>query len=374
MQKAGRRLDRDARDGLPIAWLDFSSLHDNSSFPASNLMPGPAAPRATIIGVVLNARQREPVTRQTAAPLPDGCRILMPSKIPARGFSIMDPKNHVEKRAHRRTTRVLLSVPIMVSGTGEDGQAFEEKTITVTIDGNGAQIVLKNSFPPGARLSITNLRSGKTCPFRLVRRISKPPRAEGEWGVECLQPEANFWGIYFPAKPSLPMPPETEIIEAWLECQRCGSQEMAQLTPDDYKSLGKQPYLSRECVQCGSSTSWGYSYIEAEEAMVVNAELLAEPAISSGKEKRRARRLTLKLPVRIRLADGREEVAGTENLSKIGLCLISGAEMKEGERIRLVFGYTVPGSGTEVMGKVVRRQELAGTQRAIYGVRLEGRP
>jgi len=285
----------------------------------------------------------------------------------------MNAGHQLDQQPHRRTTRVLLSVPIKVSGIAADGQPFEEKTFTVMIDGHGAQIVLTNPPRPGGRLEITNLRSGKTCPFRLVRRISKSSRPEDEWGVECLEPEACFWGIYFPTKPSPPMPAETEIIEAWLECHRCGSQEMAQLTPEDYKTLGKHPFLRRECTQCATSTTWGYSYIEAEEAILVNPDVLAEPARPGGLEKRKARRLTLKLPVRIRLADGREEPAGTENLSKIGLCLISGAKMREGESIRLVFGYTVPGSGTEVVGRVVRRQELAGTNRAIYGVRLEGR-
>jgi len=285
----------------------------------------------------------------------------------------MDAKLPKHEQPHRRTTRVLLRIPIRVNGTGANGQPFDEETFTVMIDGYGAHIALKNPPRPGERLTITNLRSGKSCPFRLVRRLSKPPSGEADWGVECLQAGANFWGIYFPVKASPPWPAETEIIEAWLECNQCGSQEMAQLTLEEYKELGKQPFLKRECVQCAGPTDWGYSYIETEETFLVGSPSSPDSAPPRGIEKRKARRLTLKLPVRIRLADGREETAGTENLSKIGLCVISGARMNAGDSIRLIFGYTKPGSGTEVLGRVVRRQELAGTDRVLYGVRLEGR-
>jgi hypothetical protein len=285
----------------------------------------------------------------------------------------MDAKLPMHEQLHRRTTRVLLRIPIKVRGIGANGQPFDEETFTVMIDGHGAEIALKNPPRPGERLTITNLRSGKSCPFRLVRRISKSPSREAEWGVECLQAGANFWGIYFPTKASPPLPAETEIIEAWLECHQCGSQEMAQLTLEEYKTLGKQPFLKRGCAQCAAPTDWGYSYIETEETFLVDPMLSSGPAPSGGIEKRKAKRLTLKLPVRIRLADGQEATAGTENLSKIGLCVISGARMNVGDIIRLIFGYTEPGGGTEVLGQVVRRQELAGTSRALYGVHLEER-
>ena len=308
----------------------------------------------------------------------------------------MSPENR------RRTTRVPLSVPIKVSGTLADGKPFEEQTTTVVIDGHGAQIVLKNHARPGERLTITNLRSGKACPFRLGQRAAKSLSGQAEWGVECLDTGANFWGIYFPvpgpppppaetevivaAPPPvpaetdvivdapLPAPEETETIEAWLECLQCGSEEMVQLTKEEYKTLGKTSSFKRGCKRCAAPTNWGYSYIETEETV------LDDPASSSGPgparggiENRKARRLSLKLPVRIRLADGREEAAKTENLSKTGLCVASGAQMDVGDAIRLVFGYTEPGTGTEVLGRVVRRQELEGTNMALYGVHLEQR-
>jgi hypothetical protein len=97
-------------------------------------------------------------------------------------------------------------------------------------------------------------------------------------------------------------------------------------------------------------------------------------APSTGRiEKRQARRLLIKLPVRIRRDKEREEIAGTENVSKIGVCFVSEARMNIGDIVRLVFGTTGLAGRTEIPARVVRRQELQGTNRVIYGVRLEKR-
>ena len=276
------------------------------------------------------------------------------------------------EQPHRRTTRVLLKVPIKVKGAGSDGQPFEEETVTVMVDGHGAQIVLKHAPSPGNRLIITNLRSHKNCPFQVVRRVSKSLSEEAEWAVECLQPGAGFWGIHFPATP-LPSPPaEPEGVEALLECKECRSRELARLTLDKYRALGRHPSLKRACVQCGASTSWSYSYVDSEENFPVEPPPPHRPPTSqSGSEQRKAKRLAVTLPVRIRWEDGREELARTENLSKTGVCFISESKMKVGDVIRLTVGYTGPGSETEVSGRVVRRQELEGTNRAMYGVHLD---
>src|ERR1035437_4856568 len=100
------------------------------------------------------------------APEPGSICELLPSEWQATEFSI-EARIAVAPENRRRTTRVPLSVPIKVSGTLADGKPFEEQTTTVVIDGHGAQIVLKNHARPGQRLTITNLRSGKACPFRL---------------------------------------------------------------------------------------------------------------------------------------------------------------------------------------------------------------
>ena len=271
----------------------------------------------------------------------------------------------------RRTTRVLLKIPINVSGTGQGDCPFDEKTFTVEINGYGAQIALRASPRPGDRLTITNLQNRKTCPFRVVGIVKKPSGGEREYGVECLQPEEDFWGIYFPERTTISPPTKKEIIDALLECQKCGFREMAQLTVDQFKILGEQPYPERGCPRCGEPTEWTYAYLEEEEMPHAEPQpsSILPPSVGDI-EKRICKRVTVQLPVRIRFEDGREEVAQTVNISKTGVCFVSRTEMKAGDSIRLTVGYAGPGSGTEVVAKVAWRKELAGANRIVYGVHV----
>lgn len=272
----------------------------------------------------------------------------------------------------RRTARVLLEIPIEVLGKGSNGHPFEEKTFTEEVNGHGAQIVLRNSPRQGDRLTITNLRNRMSCEFRVVKALEKAAAGGREYGVECLQPEENMWGIYFPEVTSPPSPAREKLIDALLECQRCGSREMAQLTFNQFKILGGQSILERECMKCGKLTEWGYGYVEEEEVPPVkrNAPSSTQPP-PGGIEKRKSKRVTVKLPVRIRLVNGQEDVAPTENLSKTGVRFISKLKMNVGEALRLTVGYAGPGTGIEIPAQVVNRQELEGTNRFIYGVRVE---
>ena len=268
---------------------------------------------------------------------------------------------------------MLLRFPIKVSGTGANGLPFEEETFTVVIGGYGAQIALHNTPCLGEQLTITNLRNGKASPFRLVRRMGRSSTTEDEWGVECLRPEGQFWGIHFPVRAAPCPPAEGEMIEALLQCHQCGTQEMARLTWGEYKTLGQRLFLRRECEQCVAPTDWGFTYLDAEEIPPETVSPSPPAPAGEGKERRRAPRRTLRVPVRIRLADGRVVDAVTENLAKVGLCLIAAAKIELGEVVGVIFGYSEPDSAVEVCGRVVRGHMLVGTDRAVYGVRLQER-
>ncbi len=295
------------------------------------------------------------------------------------------------EQTRRRTTRVLLKVPIEVNGTGANGDPFQERTSTVMVDGHGAQIVLKSSPRPGECVTITNLRSRKSCPFRIVRRVTKSLSEDAEWAVECLQPGASFWGIHFPPAesaaaqespsarqpaPAAERPPATEpkpgIIEALLACQKCGSRKSMRLTVEQYRILSRQHWVRLDCPKCGTSTEWRPSYLGSEgEAPHEPLPSIPSSSPRGGIEKRKAKRLDVKLPIRIRWEDGHEEITNTENLSKTGVCFTSETKMSVGSLIQVTVGYTGQGRHTELRGRIVRRHELEGTNQTKYGVHLE---
>ncbi|MGD0920393.1 MAG: PilZ domain-containing protein [Terriglobia bacterium] len=279
------------------------------------------------------------------------------------------PKSEERKR---RSERVLLRIPIEVKGTDAEGKPFTEKTHTLVINRHGARIGLKAPLKPEARVTITNRQSAMSCPFRVVGRTGKCLGEGPEWGVECLEPGVNFWGISFPDKAAEPT--AQEGIDALVECAMCRFRELAQLTLEEYRSMITQGSVHRDCPECGAETEWRFGFAEAEpeEALPAqpSASAPASPAVE-GEERRRAKRLTIKLPVRIRLQDGSEEVARTENLSKTGVCFSSSLMIRPEDRVFLTVGYTPGGSEEEVAARLVWRREIEAGATALYGVRLE---
>lgn len=287
-------------------------------------------------------------------------------------------KGHMAQKAsvrteegHRRSERVLLRIPIEVKGTQENGKPFKEKAFTLVVNRHGARISLNNTPRVEDRLTITNLQTEISCPFRVVRRLANSLGEGPEWGVECLEPEVNFWGIFFPSKTAAPT--EEELIDALLECSVCRYRELAQLSLNQYRSLASQGGLQRDCSQCGRLTDWKFGFAEAEmeeSPAAEQATAAATSAAGAGPERRRAKRLTIKLPVRIRLLDGGEEVTRTENISRTGVCFVSDLAAKEGETIYVTVGYTSQTPQPEIPARVVWRRTAAGMDKCYYGVHL----
>lgn len=268
----------------------------------------------------------------------------------------------------RRSERVLLRIPIEIKGKQADGRAFKEKAYTLVINRHGARISMKNSPKPGDELSITNIQTQMSCQFRVVSRQDPSVGDDPEWGIESLEPDANIWGIYFPTKGATPA--ERELIDALLECSGCRSRELAQLTQVQYRTLVTKLSLGRNCAKCGAVKDWAFSFAEAD-ADEVGPTPAVEPEASSkpagGAERRREKRLMVKLPVSIRLNSGEVIVTRTENVSKKGVCVLSDLTLKAGDR----FHITVGSNETEVAARVVWRRPLEGEKKACYGIELE---
>ena len=272
----------------------------------------------------------------------------------------------------RRSERVLLRVPIEVKGKREDGEIFREKTFTLVINRHGARISLKNSLRAGTQLIITNLYNRVSCPFRVVGRTGKSLGEGPEWGVECLEPGVNFWGISFPTKPDAPA--EQELVDALLECSECHFRELAQLKLEQYRAIINQSALNRGCPRCGAVREWKFGFVEAQTGSASGAQAVpapSTPASAEGADRRQARRVTIKLPLRIRLQDGQEELTRTENLSRTGVCFASNFTIAEGESVFLTLGYSSGGKEEELPACIVWCRPIEGVNRTLYGVHLE---
>jgi hypothetical protein len=120
---------------------------------------------------------------------------------------------------------------------------------------------------------------------------------------------------------------------------------------------------------------WQCAVIEAE----VDEVLPSLPAPSAfgftpggEAEKRRHKRLAVKLPLGVRLENGSEEAGTTENVSKSGLCFACNLEMQVGDKVYVSVGVNDPTEQRDIPAHIVWRRPTQGKGRAFYGVKLEG--
>ena len=101
-------------------------------------------------------------------------------------------------RDSRRSTRLVLTIPVEVSGRDASGKEFTEKAVTKLLNKHGANILLERLLPIGTELLVRlpNMKRQQKC--RVVW-IGEESRDQGKWetGVELEQAE-NFWGVDFP--------------------------------------------------------------------------------------------------------------------------------------------------------------------------------
>jgi c-di-GMP-binding flagellar brake protein YcgR len=97
----------------------------------------------------------------------------------------------------RRSMRVLLSVPIHVTGKTKDNEKFEEETRTLVVNAHGALISLGAKVTAGQHISVSNRATKKSMECRVVY-VGNPVTGKMQMGVEFVEPCPFFWQIDFP--------------------------------------------------------------------------------------------------------------------------------------------------------------------------------
>ncbi len=94
----------------------------------------------------------------------------------------------------------------------------------------------------------------------------------------------------------------------------------------------------------------------------------SEPA-PTGADRREHRRVAMRLPVRIRDYYGGVEITKSEDVSKGGFRFVSEKSYHLGQGIMVSCPYNPTSENLEVPAHIVRHQEMAGTNRKVYGVK-----
>lgn len=272
----------------------------------------------------------------------------------------------------RKSERALLTIPIYVEGEDVAKVHFSETAYTLIVNRDGGLIATSHVLQIGGVIRITNMRMKTSCSFRVVARAEKSLSGVPEWGVKSLEPQIDIWGVYFPAKnEELPHP---DLIDALLECQECSSREMAQITVAQYRRLITQSHLQRYCPQCGTVRKWRFGFVEIGPDDI-------SPSFSAAKgpgltprdkaDKRREKRMVVKLPIRIRDSAGREVASTTENISKSGICFACSLNEAIGETVHVNLESDGSGIQRAFLAHILWRRPIDNEGTAIYGARLE---
>jgi len=123
---------------------------------------------------------------------------------------------HFRCKERRRTQRVTLTVPLVVSGQNEDGEKFSIRAKTNAVSQHGAQIETEHPLVVSQVLLLINENSARKVEAR-VASIQRRRDGKTYVGLEFLSAEINFWNMTFPlpgAKPlrrALPKVSESKV-------------------------------------------------------------------------------------------------------------------------------------------------------------------
>ena len=97
----------------------------------------------------------------------------------------------------RRSMRVLLSVPIAVSGKAAGNEDFKEETRTLVVNAHGALIALAAQVVAQQNVTLSNKATQQSIDCRVVH-LGSAQGGKTQVALEFVKPSGKFWQIDFP--------------------------------------------------------------------------------------------------------------------------------------------------------------------------------
>ena len=111
--------------------------------------------------------------------------------------------------SRRRSQRVLMRIPVRVSGQVGPETPIDEETHTVAISAHGAMITLAAPVYRGQRFRVLNVQTNEALECDVVY-IEKVAGQQVQVGLEFLLPNPSFWRVAFPPKDWTPRHPDAK--------------------------------------------------------------------------------------------------------------------------------------------------------------------
>jgi PilZ domain len=259
--------------------------------------------------------------------------------------------------SRRRSDRILAPLRIRVCGVDAAREPFEEDAITVSVNKHGACVSLLHKLLPNQEISIRNLENNMENQFRVVGELRQVFGSRREWGVETLCPECNIWGLLFE------QPPDHVQPRALICCSKCKNGALCSLSSIEYDVLLYAGAISRQCEPCGETTRWEPCIHSA------NPEVPASSARALPDERRKHKRVSLSMLLRVQDGEGKSEVAQTQDVSKGGVLFLAKHKYRVGEILFLTLPSADKPAPIEARARVVRVQPAE--RGTLYAVKFE---
>ena len=277
----------------------------------------------------------------------------------------------------RRSDRVSLSLPIVVSGTDiAGGRDFVENARTLLVSRSGATIVLTRVLGPEQTVFIKCGATQKEAEVRVVGQLGIQLDCH-IYGVAMLDPTVELWGVRFPELP----PADKALGRVCLQCISCQTREVVYLTEVELEVFEVNHSLGRNCSQCREWTLWKevpQDYVEPAPAPAATpapppeaAPAPAAPATAPPaelKNRRRFIRTAIRKTGCVRQPGSDPDVVQVLDMSRGGIRFESSRVYRKFSWVELAVPY-IGGGAAEVFvpGRIVRIVERNDGKRE-YGI------
>lgn len=157
----------------------------------------------------------------------------------------------VEMR-ERRSPRLALQLPIRVFGIDFKGNDFVEDSLTVVVNLHGAKIKLNHLLIVDQEIRVLCYTSKQEAVFRVASWAGNSEHDFFFWGIECVTPERNVWGIKVPVL----APDDQTKVRVMVQCPECQTRELLHIEELTLHSLQDSEGLKRTCPLCKKTGFW----------------------------------------------------------------------------------------------------------------------
>jgi hypothetical protein len=113
----------------------------------------------------------------------------------------------VPSTKQRRSQRIVLSVPLLISGKRASGPPIAEESTTLIVSAHGALLLIREPMILGQVLTLTNLSTTEEIICTVID-IAEGTSGVREVGVEFATECSRFWRVSFPPADWSPRSPE----------------------------------------------------------------------------------------------------------------------------------------------------------------------